>query len=167
MGHPFSCSVLHAFSPLATFLCLPHPFSCPISFVRLGKETVQQAVAFFAFLRVVYHERVTRASASFCPPESVKVNETLVFSLVVMFKSTVPSGSFVKLTFSCLNYVKQHQKPSHNIRLRCLFHVKRQLVWENSLRFAMQALVSRRNDVWWMSGEILYSEDDVLVPRSE
>ena len=159
MGHPFSCSVLHAFSPLATFLRLLHPFSCPISFVRLGKETVQQAVAFFAFLRVVYHERVTRASASFCPPESVKVNETLVFSLVVMFKSTVPSGSFVKLTVSCLNYVKQHQQPAHNVRLRCLF-------WANNLRFAMQSLVSPRNDFWWMSAEILYSADDVLVPRS-
>ena len=96
-----------------------------MSFVRLGKETVQQAVAFFAFLRVVYNERVTRASASFWPPESVKVNETLVFSLVVMFKSTVPPESFVKLTVNCLNYVKQHQKPAHNIRLRCFFfHIK-------------------------------------------
>ena len=121
MGHPFSCSVLHAYSQLVTFLRLLHPFSCPISFIRLGKETVQQAVVFFTCGWYIYHERVTRASASFCPPESVKVNETLVFSLVVMFKSTVPSGSFVKLTFSCLNYVKQHQKPAHNIRLRCQF----------------------------------------------
>ena len=126
MGHPFSCSLLHAYSQLATFLRLLHPFSCPMSFVRLGKETVQQAIAFS--LMVVYHECVMRASASFCPPKSVKVNETLVFSLVVMFKSTVPAVSFVKLTVNCLNYVKQHRKPSYNIRLRCLFHVKRRLV---------------------------------------
>lgn len=47
MGHPFSCTVLHAYSQLATFLLLLHPFSCPMSFVRLRKETVQQAVVFF------------------------------------------------------------------------------------------------------------------------
>ena len=121
MGHPFSCSVLHAYSQLATFLRLLHPFSCPVSFVRLGKETVQEAFAFF--ICGWYTMSVTRASASFCPPKSVKVNETLVFSLVVMFQSTVPSGSFVKLTVSCLNYVKQHQKPAHNVRLRCFFFI--------------------------------------------
>ena len=120
MGHPFSCTLLHAYSQHATFLLLLHPFSCPISFVRLVKETVQQAVAFFTC--GWYTMSVLREQAqAFCPPESVKVNETLVFSLVVMFKSTVPPESFVKLTVSCLNYFKQHQKPAHNIRLRCQF----------------------------------------------
>lgn len=47
IGPLFSCSVLHAYSQLATFLHLLHPFSCPVSFVRPGKETVQQAIAFF------------------------------------------------------------------------------------------------------------------------
>ena len=134
------------------------PFLVPNQFCKTWKRNRSAGSRFF-HLWVVYHECVMRASASFCPPESVKVNETLVFSLVVMFKSTVPSGSFVKLTVSCLNYVKQHQQPAHNVRLRCLF-------WANNLRFAMQSLVSPRNDFWWMSAEILYSADDVLVPRS-
>ena len=141
------------------------PFLVPNEFCKTWKRNRSAGSRFF-HLRVVYHECVTRASASFCPPESVKVNETLVFSLVVMFKSTVPSGSFVKLTVSCLNYVKQHQQPAHNVRLRCLFHIKRQSVWANNLRFAMQSLVSPRNDFWWMSAEILYSADDALAPRS-